>query len=201
MEEIKLFGKWDYNVAVEDTSLQKFVNLKPVIIPHTGGKYQKRQFGRAKYNIVERFINKLMIIGHIKASKKHFFSSGRNTGKKMMLMREVEEAFEIIEKRAKKNPIQILINAAQNSAPRAEVTTVEFGGMRSPVGVDVSPLRRLDLALSFLAKGSAQKAIRSKKTPAQAISEELMAAAENDPAKSFAIDRKNMMEKQAEASR
>lgn len=201
MEEIKLFGKWSYDVAVEDPSLQKFVNLKPVIIPHTGGKHQKRQFGRAKYNIVERFINKLMLIGHIKASKKHFFSSGRNTGKKMMMMRELEKAFELIETKSKKNPIQILINAAQNSAPRAEVTTVEFGGMRSPVGVDVSPLRRLDLALSFLAKGSAQKSVRSKKSPAQAIAEELMAAAENDPAKSFAIDRKNIMEKQAEASR
>ena len=199
--EPKLFGKWSFaGVKVEDMSIRDYVNLKPVIIPDSGGRWQKKRFGRRKYNIVERLINKLMVTGHIKASRKHVFTSGRNTGKKLKAMSFVEEAFEIIEKRTKENPIQVLVRAVENAAPRAGVTTVEYGGIRTPVAVDLSPLKRVDLALSFLTKGAAQKAKKSRTSIAQALAEEIILAAKNDP-KSFAIDRKNAMEKQAEASR
>ena len=201
MAGVKLFNRWAFDgVKVEDVSIRDYVNLKPIIIPSTGGRWQKKRFGRRKYNIVERLINKLMVTGHIKASRKHVFTSGRNTGKKLMAMKHVEEAFEIIEKRTKQNPIQVLVRAIENSAPRAGVTTVEYGGIRTPVSVDLSPLKRVDLALSFLTKGAAQKAKKSKTSIAQALAEELILAANNDP-KSFAVDRKNAMEKQAEASR
>ncbi len=198
---MKLFNRWAFDgVKVEDLSIKDYVNLKPIVVPSTGGRWQKRRFGRRKYNIVERLVNKLMVTGHIKASKKHVFTSGRNTGKKQSVMKFVEEAFEIVEKRTKENPIQVLVRAIENSAPRAGVTTVEFGGIRSPVSVDLAPVKRVDLALSFLTKGAAQKAKKSKKSISQALAEELIAAANNDP-KSFAIDRKNSIEKQAEASR
>jgi len=199
--EVKLFNRWSFEgIKVEDISLREFINLRPIIIPSTGGRWQKKRFGRRKYNIVERLINKLMVTGHMKASRKHIFTSGRNTGKKLAAMKYVEEAFEIIEKRTKENPIQVLVRAIENAAPRAGVTTVEYGGIRTPVAVDLSPLRRLDLALSFLTKGAAQKAKRSKTSIAEALAEEILLAYNNDP-KSFAIDRKNAMEKQAEASR
>ncbi len=199
--DIKLFNRWSFKgVKVRDITLREYINLRPVIVPSTGGRWQKKRFGRRKYNIVERLINKLMVIGHIRATRKHIFTSGRNTGKKQKAMKIVEKAFEIIEKKTGRNPIQVLVEAIENAAPRAEVTTVEYGGIRTPVAVDTSPLRRVDLALSFLAKGAAQRAIRNPKKIHEALAEELILASESSP-ESFAIDRKNMLEKQAEASR
>ena len=200
--EIRLFSKWSFSgIKIRDPSLKAYINLRPIITPHTGGKWQKKMFGRGKYNIVELFVNKLMVTGHSKAGKKHVFTSGRNTGKKMMVLSHVESAFSAIEKKTRQNPIQILIRAVENSAPRMEITTVEYGGMRTPVAVDASPLRRLSLAMSFLTKGAARKANLKKTTLTQAIAQELIAAASNDSSASFAVDRKTMMEKQAEASR
>ena len=200
--EIRLFSKWSYEgLKVRDPSLKAYINMRPIITPHTGGKWQKKLFGRGKYNVVELFVNKLMVTGHNKAGKKHVFTSGRNSGKKMMVMSHVEAAFQQIENKTKKNPIQILIRAVEHSAPKMEITTVEFGGMRTPVAVDASPLRRLSLAMSFLTKGAAKKCNLKKTTLTQAIAQELIAAADNDAANSFAVDRKTMMEKQAEASR
>ncbi|HDR53675.1 MAG TPA: 30S ribosomal protein S7 [archaeon] len=199
--DIKLFGKWSFDgVEIRDPSLKPYINLIPVITPHTGGRWQKRMFGRHKYNIVELFINKLMVTGHNKAGKKHIFTSGRNSGKKMLIMSHVEAAFEKVEKQTKQNPIQVLVRAVEHAAPRTEVTTVEYGGMRSPVAVDASPLRRLNLALSFLTKGAAKAANNSPTTLTDAIVKELVAAGDNKQ-ESFAVDRKQMMEKQAEASR
>lgn len=198
---IKLFGRWDFEgIEVRDEGLKEYINLVPVHIPATGARQAKKRFGRRKYNIVERLTNKIMITGHIKASKKHFFTSGRNSGKKLMALDTVEKAFDYIQHKTKANPIQVLVRAVEYSAPRAEVTTVEFGGIRTPVAVDTAPIRRVDLALSFLTKGAAQKSNRSKKPIHEALAEELIAASNNDP-KSFSAERKTTMEKQSEASR
>ncbi len=198
---VRLFNRWDFEgIAVRDQGLRDYINLEPVVVPDSDGKFAKKRFGRAKYNVVERLVNKLMVTGHVKASKKHFFTSGRNTGKKQKALAAVERAFELIEKRTKENPVQVLVRAVEYSAPRAEVTTIEYGGIRTPVAVDTAPIRRLDLALAFLAKGAAQKAIKSKKPIHEALADELIAAAGNDP-KAFSVDRKTMLEKQSEASR
>ena len=168
--EIKLFNRWSFKgIKVEDVSLRDYVNLTPIIIPSTGGKWQKKRFGRRKYNVVERLINKLMVTGHMKAGRKHIFTSGRNTGKKLAAMKYVEQAFEIIEKKTKKNPIEVLVRAIENAAPRAGVTTVEYGGIRTPVAVDLSPLRRLDLALSFLTKGAVMRSDLSEQCVISAL--------------------------------
>ncbi len=198
---VLVFGRWGTEgIEVRDKGLQEYLGLSPVEVPSTGGKWAKKRFGRRKYSVVERLVNKVMVTGHIKASKKHVFTSGRNSGKKLKAMAIVEKAFELVEKKTKNNPIQILVRAIEHSAPRAEVTTIEYGGIRTPVAVDTSPIRRMDLALSFITKGAAQKSNRSKKPIHQALAEELVAAAQND-AKCFSVDRKSMMEKQSEASR
>ena len=197
---MKLFGRWDFGVEVRDEGLREYINLEPVHIPATGARQAKRRFGRRKYNIVERLTNKLMVTGHIKASKKHFFTSGRNSGKKLMALDTVEKAFDHIHRKTKANPVQVLVHAIEHSAPRAEVTTVEFGGIRTPVAVDTAPIRRVDLALSFLTKGAAQKSNRSKRPIHETLAEELLASSNNDP-KSFSVERKTTMEKQSEASR
>jgi small subunit ribosomal protein S7 len=198
---MKLFNKWDFEgLEIRDPGLKVYICLDPIIVPSTGGRLAKKRFGRKKYNLVERLVNKLMVIGHVKANRKHIFTSGRNCGKKFKALSVVETAFDTIEKKTKKNPIQILIRAVEHAAPRAEVTTVEYGGIRSPVAVDTSPLRRVDMALGLIAKGAAQKSIKKPKTIEAALAEEILAASENDP-KSFSVDKKTMMEKQSEASR
>src|SRR2546428_5584108 len=59
--EMKLFGKYDMtDVAVRDAGLAKYMNLSPIVIPHTGGRWANKPFGKAKANLVERLINNMM---------------------------------------------------------------------------------------------------------------------------------------------
>lgn len=197
---MKLFGKWSTEVKVSDPGMGEYINLKPLLIPSTGAHHTKKQFWKKKTPIVERLIAKLGVTGHHSMNRKHYFTSGRNTGKKQMHMRFVEKAFEAIEQKTKQNPVQVLVQAIENVAPRAEVTAIEFGGMRHPVPVDVSPQRRVDLALSMIAKGSMKRSIGNKTPYWQILADELMMAAVKDP-KSFAIEKKESTERQAEASR
>ncbi len=196
--DIKLFGKWDYDVNVKDMGLAKQISLTPVIIPKTGGRHAKQQFYKSKVNIVERFVNKMFVAGH--KGKKHKLTSGRNTGKTFLNLKIIEDAFEIIEKKVKKNPIEVLVRAIENSAPIEEVISYQRGGIIAREPVIVSPQRRVDLALRLLTQGAYAKRQRSKKTAEQAIADELIAAYNNDP-QCFAISEKNRREKEAISSR
>lgn len=198
--EIKLFNKWDTsNLKIVDLGLQAYINVKPLIVPHSGARNAGVRFGKRKVHFVERLINKLMVTGHY-AGGKHMFTSGRNTGKKAMTTRIVETALDIVEKKTKKNPVQVLLDAIQNGAPKAEVTSVEYGGIRHPVAVDCSPMRRLDLALGLLAKGAMKKSVKAKDSIAECLADEIILASNNDP-KAMSIERRAVLEKQAESSR
>src|SRR3989337_2618842 len=134
--EMKLFERYDLTeVVVHDAGLAKYINLSPIVIPHTGGRWAAKPFGKAKTNVVERLINGMM--------RTEVF-----TGKKAKSYRVVRSAFQIIEKKAAgKNPVQVLVDALEKAAPREEVTRLRFGGISVPRAVDVSPQRRLDMAL------------------------------------------------------
>lgn len=199
--DVKLFNKWDTSsVKVTDPGLVLYVNLKPIIVPHSGSKYANVRFGKSKINVVERLINKMMVTGHYSTSRKHYFTSGRNCGKKQKATKIVRSALEIVEQKTKQNPVQVLITAIENGAPRAEVTSVEFGGIRHPVAVDCAPQRRLDLALAFLAKGSMKRSVSSKESISACLAEEIILTSNKDP-KAMAVERKTTAEKQAEASK
>ena len=149
MDDIKLFGRWDFDVEVVDQGLQRYINLEPVLVPHTGGKHSKKRFWKAeKVSIVERLINKVMrsSVGSKKFSGKYLRGAGA-TGKKSLATKIVERAFELVEKRTGKNPIQVLIDAIQNGAPREETTSIIYGGVQYHQAVDISPMRRIDMAL------------------------------------------------------
>ncbi len=199
--DFKLFNKYDFSeVAVGDQSIADYVNLEPCVVPHSHGRHSAHRFWKRKVNLVERLANKLMVTGHQKAGKKHIWSTRQLTGKKTKILYIIEEAFDRVAKKTKKNPIQVLVDAVVNSAPRAEITTVEYGGVRHPIAVDVAPQRRLDLALSFIAKGAAVKAAKKKPELVDALVEELILASKNDT-ESFSVSRKNNLERQAEASK
>ncbi len=187
-EELLVFGKYDpFEVEVKDPALKNYICLEPKVVPHTHGRHAKEPFGKQKVFIVERLINKVM-------------RKGRNTGKKILAYNIVKEAFEIIEKRTKKNPLQVLVDALVNAGPREEVVRLKYGGIAVPKAVDTSSLRRLDVALRNIAEGARLAAFKSKKSIAQALADEIIAAANNE-SRSYAIAKKEEVERVAKSAR
>ncbi len=202
MAEMKLFGRWSFNdVVVRDEGLQRYISLNPVYIPHTSGRYTGKQFLKSRMNIVERLINKLMRSGQgtRKVGGRYIRGSG-NTGKKYNAIKIVEKAFEIIEKRTKKNPIQVLVDAVSNSGPREETTTIIYGGIRYHKAIDVSSQRRVDFALKYITLGAFSNAFNSKTPIEQCLADEILWASNSDT-KSYAIQRKEEIERIAQSSR
>ncbi len=195
---IKVFNKWSVDeVKVEDFGLKDYINLTPRIVPKTGSRYAGYRFRQNKTFIVERLINKLMIPGH--RSKKHKITSGHCTDKTISTYSTVEKALQIIEKKLGKNPIEVFVKALENAAPREGTLTIEYGGARYPKAVEISPQRRIDIALRLMCQGAYQKAFNSKKTIVQTLSEEIINAYNCSP-NSAAVAKKQEVERQADAS-
>ncbi|MEM5793377.1 MAG: 30S ribosomal protein S7 [Candidatus Aenigmatarchaeota archaeon] len=200
MVEIKLFNRWSFEgITVNDPGLKPYINLKPVLIPKTGGKYTQQKFLKSKMNIVERFANKLMVPGH--RGKKHLLTSKRNTGQTQTIFKIVKEVFEIIEKETKENPIKILVGAIENASLREEITSYQVGGTMLRKAVVTSPQRRVDSALTIIVQSSYRRAFGKKITMAQALAEEIIYAYKNDASKSEAIKEKERIEREASGAR
>ncbi|MEM3616920.1 MAG: 30S ribosomal protein S7 [Candidatus Bathyarchaeia archaeon] len=187
-KEIKLFGKWSFKeVEVRDLGLQRYVSLKPIVIPHTMGRHEHKRFGKANVNIVERLVNNLM-------------RPGKNAGKKAKATNIVKHAFEIIHLRTGRNPIEVLVRAVENSAPCEDTTRIAYGGIVYHLSVDVSPQRRIDLALRHICEGARQAAMHNPRSIEECLAEELILAANNDM-KSHAVSKRHELERIAMASR
>lgn len=198
LPEFKIFNLYDLsNIKVEDLGLKEVINLEPKLLLKSQGR-NFNKFGKIKVNIVERLMNKLAVAGH--RGKKHKIEKGRTTGKYSKNMKIVLGAFKLIEEKLKKNPVEVLVKAIENSAPRDETTVIEYGGARYPQAVDVSPLRRVNLALRNLVHGAGDRAFNKKKTITQGLAEEIILAYENN-GESFSIKKKNEAEKQADSAR
>jgi small subunit ribosomal protein S7 len=196
---MKVFNKWDMEgIKVVDAGLQAYINLEPIIIPRTGGKNVKTQFGKSKNSIIERLMNKLMVPGH--KGKKHRITSGHCGGKAARAYRIVENAFKIVEQQTKKNPVEVLVKAIENGAPREEINTLEYGGAVYPQPVEMSPQRRVDFALRLMTQGAYQKSFNSKKKIEETLAEEIIRAYNSDN-KSAAVAKKLEIERQTDASR
>ena len=194
----KVFDLYDLSeIKVEDPGLKSAINLQPKLILKSHGR-NVQKLGQTKVNIIERLMNKLAVAGH--RGKKHRIILGHVTGKYTKNMKIVLDAFKIVENRTKQNPVQVLIKAIENSAPKDEVTVIEYGGARYPQAVDVSPLRRVNLALKHIVHGASDKAFNKKKNIVQALAEEIIFASE-DNGESFAARKRNESEKQADSAR
>jgi small subunit ribosomal protein S7 len=199
MSDIKLFNRWDTTgIKVEDPGLKRYINLNPVLVPRTGGRNVKIQFWKSKNPIVERLITKLMVPGH--RGKKHKYTSGHCTGKWINAAETVEKCFELIEKQTKQNPVAVFIKAVENSAPREEITTIEYGGARYPQAVDTAPQRRIDISMRMMVQGAYAKSFNNKRKIFQTLADEIIKSYQND-ATSSAIAKKNEFERQADSSR
>lgn len=184
----KIFGKWDVDgIEVKDPGLKRYICLKPTFVPHSGGRHEHRRFGKADVNILERLANMLM-------------RPGRNGGKKSKALKIVRNALEIIHLRTGMNPIEVLVKALENAAPREDVTRLSYGGIVYFKAVDISPQRRLDLALRYITTVAREASFRNRKTVDECLAEEIMLAAQND-SKSYAIRKKLELERVALSSR
>ena len=180
-------SKYDMStVKVEDRGLARYININAENI-FLGGIFANKMFGKSKMSIVERLINNLM-------------RTEMYNGKKTKSYRVVKSAFEIIDKRTKTNPVQVLVDALQNAAPKEETTRLQFGGISVPKAVDVAPQRRLDVALRNICQGSLNASHKNKKRIEVCLAEELIKASKNDVS-SFAIAKKNDAERIAKSAR
>ncbi len=196
---ILLYNRWDASaVVVSDLGLRRYLNIRPIIVPRSAGRFGTHSLTRNQMHIAERLINKIQVSGH--RGRKHRLSSGRQTGRVQTLNRALVDAFQLIEERKKTNPVQVLVKAVENAALLEEIAAYRLGGMVARKSVTVSPQRRLDVSLRHLSQGIQKSAFHSKKRLHEVIAEELIAAAEGDP-KSFAIAERNRIEKEAEGSR
>ncbi|MEK6973715.1 MAG: 30S ribosomal protein S7 [Nanoarchaeota archaeon] len=195
----KLFNKWSTEgIEVSDISLKPYINIKPMLVPRTQGRSGLNRLWSNPAPIVERLMNKMMVPGH--KGKKHKITSGHNTGKSSMIYKIVEKTLTLVEQQTKKNPIEVFVKAIENSAPREEITSIEYGGARYPQAVDMSPLRRIDIVLRYMVQGSYQKSFNSKIAIEKALADEIIAAYNFDQ-KSAAISKKLELERQSDASR
>ncbi len=198
IQNFKIFDLYDLSeISVQDPGLKNVINLQPKLIIQSHGRNVSKM-GQIKVNIVERLMNRLAVAGH--RGKKHKIILGTSTGKYSKNMGTILKVLKQIEEKTKKNPIAVLVKAIENAAPRDEITVIEYGGARYPQAVDVSPLRRVGLALKHIIHGASDKAFGKKKDIAQALAEEIMLAADGNM-ESFAMKKKNESEKQADSAR
>lgn len=198
--EMKLFGKWSVSgVEVSDAGLRRYINLQPRMVPKSGGRFAKKQFHKSKISIVERLANKLMVPGH--RGKKHVLSSGRTGGKYFTEYKTIKSVFEKIEEVTKKNPLEVFVKAIENAALREEMAAYQIGGIIIRRAVVTSPQRRVDIALKIIAQASYRKSFGKKENIVDALSNEIIAAYNNDGSKSEAIKEKERIERESEGAR
>lgn len=186
---VKLFNKWSYDdVTVKDISLTDYIQIRsPVFVPHTAGRYASKRFRKANCPIIERLTNSLMM-------------NGRNNGKKLKAVRIVKHALEIIHVLTDQNPLQVVVDAIINTGPREDSTRIGSSGTVRRQAVDVSPLRRVNQAISLLTIGARESAFRNVKTIAECLAEELINAAKGSST-SYAIKKKDELERVAKSNR
>ena len=187
-QEIKLFQKWSFkDITVKDIGLQRYLNLTPMVAPHSMGRHEHQRFRKSKVNIVERLINNLM-------------RSGRNAGKKAKATNIVKEAFEIINAKTGKNPVEVLVQSVENCAPCEDTTRISYGGVVYHLSVDVAPQRRIDLAIRHISEGARQASINTPKSIQECVADELLLASVKD-IKSAGFAKRNEIERVAQSSR
>jgi small subunit ribosomal protein S7 len=192
-----LFNKWDTSeISIEDEGLKNVILIQPFMtIPITFGRHEHQRLKKSEVHIIERLANKLMHFG-----KRYAKNTGRMGGKKTRVINVVKTALEIIYLETGKNPVGLLIRAIENTAPNEDTTRIVYGGVVYHVSVDVSPLRRVDLALRFIAEGVRISTYSNPQSIEEVLAKEIILASGSDM-NSYAIKKKNEQERIAMSSR
>ena len=185
---VLLFGRFDVSeIHIDDPGMVRYIDVSPVAVPHTGGKHTSKAFGKSKMSIVERLINGMMRTEDF-------------TGKKIKSYKAVEDAFIIIQDTTKRNPLQTLVDALQNAAPREEVTRLQYGGISVPKAVDVAPARRVDLSLRHICRGALESSHKSRKPIGECLADEIIAASKGD-VNCYSVRKKEEVERVSASAR
>lgn len=124
-----------------------------------------------------------------------FINRVMRRGKKSLAASLVYDAFDMIEERTKKNPMEIFEQAIKNVSPMMEVKPRRVGGATYQVPMEVPPERRFTLATRWILASAKS---RSGKSFPEKLAGELMDAANNTGS---AIRRREETHKMAEANR
>ena len=128
--------------------------------------------------LVSRLINKIMI-----------------DGKKGVAQSILYDAFDIVEAKTEKQPMEVFELALQNIMPMLELKARRVGGSNYQVPVEVSAERRLTLGLRWLVNYSR---LRHEKTMEQRLAAEIIDASNGTGA---AVKKKDDIHKMAEANK
>jgi len=133
-----------------------------------------------KYNnvLVAKFVNNLL-----------------KKGKKSVADSILYGAFDIIEQKTKESPVEIFERAVGNVKPVVEVKSRRVGGSTYQVPTEVSPTRRVALAIRWLINSAGN---RSEKTMREKLAAELLDAANN---RGIAVKKREDTHKMAEANK
>lgn len=195
-KNLMLFRRWDTSkIEIHDPGLRTAISMKKMIMPMTYGRSALKRFNKADVNLVERLANKMMHFG-----KRYAKNTGRMAGKKMSVFNTIKTTFEIIHLQTGMNPVEVLVRAVENSAPNEDTTRIVYGGAVYHVSVDVAPIRRVDLALRFIADAAKEAAFSNPRPVEEHLAEQLIRASNND-ADSPSVKKKNELERIAQASR
>ena len=191
-----LFNKWSTGeIEIQDSGLKNVIALDPATIPISFGRHEHQRLKKAEVHIIERLVNKLMHFG-----KKYAKNTGRMGGKKGRMIKTVKTSLDLIHYETGKNPVELLIRAIENAAPNEDTTRIVYGGVVYHVSVDVAPLRRIDLALRFIAEGVRESTYSNPKTIEEALAKEIITASTNSM-ESHSVKKKNEQERIAMSSR
>jgi small subunit ribosomal protein S7 len=124
-----------------------------------------------------------------------FMNSVMRAGKKSIAENIVYGAFDLIETRAKQDPLAVFKQALENIMPQIEVRSRRVGGATYQVPVEVRPSRRQALAIRWLLSAARG---RNEKTMVDRLSGELLDAANS---RGNAVKKREDTHRMAEANR
>lgn len=70
-----------------------------------------------------------------------------------------------------RNPLEVFVNALQIAGPREDSTKIGAGGVARKQAVDVSPMRRINLAIYLIANGAREQSMRIQRTIAECLAD------------------------------
>ncbi len=124
-----------------------------------------------------------------------FMNTVMTRGKKSVAERIVYGAFDLIEQRAKQEPLKVFDTALNNVKPKLEVKSRRVGGSTYQVPVDVRPERSQALGMRWLVIYSRD---RGEKTMVEKLAAEILDASNN---RGNAVKKKEDTHKMAEANK
>jgi small subunit ribosomal protein S7 len=131
-----------------------------------------------KSKLVTRLINRMMVDG--------------KRGKSQAIL---YKAFELVQERSGKEPMEVFEQALKNVMPVLEVKARRVGGANYQVPIEVRPDRRTTLGLRYLVNYSR---LRGEKTMEERLANEILDAANNTGA---SVKKREDMHKMAEANK